>query len=211
MSLVQLCIIAIVAALIGSAVGYLAQEWLLRALEGLLRANLPPPDWLPLGLGFITAIALLAGFALPPLLQLSRVPAIRVLRRDMEPPPPVLWLAFGPAIAAVIFLVWWVVRDARLFVGFTVGLTVFTAVLALAGWAMVRLAGSMRGSVGVSWRYGIAIESSTRRKRGADRRLRSRHHGLVTARRRSQRSAHRLATKSSRESPEFLFHQYSTR
>jgi putative ABC transport system permease protein len=162
MSLVQLCIIAVVAALIGSGIGFLAQEWLLRALEGLLRANLPPPDWLPLGLGFLTAIALLAGFALPPLLQLSRVPAIRVLRRDMEPPPPVVWLAFGPAIAAVVFLVWWVVRDARLFAGFTIGLTIFTAVLAVAGWAMVRLAGSMRGTVGVSWRYGIANLSRRR-------------------------------------------------
>jgi putative ABC transport system permease protein len=162
MSLVQLCIIAVVAALIGSGIGFLAQEWLLRALEGLLRANLPPPDLLPLGLGFLTAIALLAGFALPPLLQLSRVPAIRVLRRDMEPPPPVVWLAFGPAIAAVVFLVWWVVRDARLFAGFTIGLTIFTAVLAVAGWAMVRLAGSMRGTVGVSWRYGIANLSRRR-------------------------------------------------
>lgn len=161
-SLIQLCIIAVVAALIGSAVGYLAQEWLLQALQGLLRADLPPPDLVPLGLGFLTAIALLAGFALPPLLQLSRVPAIRVLRRDMGPPPPVVWLAFGPAIAAVVFLVWWVVRDAKLFAGFIVGLAAFTAVLALAGWALVRLAGSMRGSVGVSWRYGIANLSRRR-------------------------------------------------
>ena len=161
-SLVQLCLIAIAAALLGSAIGYLAQEWLLRALQGLLRAELPSPDLVPLGLGFLTSIALLAGFALPPLLQLSRVPAIRVLRRDMGPPPPVVWLAFGPAIAAVTFLVWWVVRDPRLFFGFVIGLTIFTAVLALAGWALVRLAGSMRGSVGVSWRYGIANLSRRR-------------------------------------------------
>lgn len=161
-SLIQLCVIAIAAALIGAAVGYLAQEWLLRALKGLLQTNLPPPDLVPLGLGFLTSIALLAGFALPPLLQLSRVPAIRVLRRDMGPPPPVVWLAFGPAIMAVIFLVWWVVRDLRLFAGFTTGLVVFTAVLASAGWALVRLAGSMRGSVGVSWRYGVANLSRRR-------------------------------------------------
>jgi putative ABC transport system permease protein len=80
----------------------------------------------------------------------------------MGPPPPVVWLAFGPAIAAVVFLVWWVVRDPRLFVGFVIGLSLFTAVLALAGWGLVRIAGAMRGSVGVSWRYGIANLSRRR-------------------------------------------------
>ena len=161
-SLIQLLLIAVAAALLGAGFGYLAQEWLLRALQDFLRADLPPPDLVPLGLGFLTSIALLAGFALPPLLQLSRVPAIRVLRRDMGPPPPVVWLAFGPAIAAVVFLVWWVVRDPRLFVGFVIGLSLFTAVLALAGWGLVRIAGAMRGSVGVSWRYGIANLSRRR-------------------------------------------------
>ena len=161
-SLLQLCIIAIAAALLGAALGFLAQEWLLRALQGLLRAELPPPDLVPLGLGFLTSVALLAGFALPPLLQLSRVPAIRVLRRDVGPPSPAVWFAFGPAVAAVAFLVWWVVRDPRLFFGFIGGLALFTAVLALAGWLLVRLAGAMRGSVGVSWRYGIANLSRRR-------------------------------------------------
>ena len=161
-SLLQLCLIAIVAALLGSACGYLAQEWLLRALQGLLQADLPPPDLVPIGLGFLTSIALLAGFALPPLLQLSRVPAIRVLRRDIGPPSPVVWLAFGPAVAAVILLVWWVVRDLLVFLGFVLGLAFFIALLAVAGWLLVRAAGALRGSVGVSWRYGIANLSRRR-------------------------------------------------
>jgi putative ABC transport system permease protein len=161
-SLLQLLIIALAAAALGSALGFLAQQWLLKALQGLLVAELPPPDLVPLVLGLLTSVALLAGFALPPLLQLSRVPAIRVLRRDMEPPPPVIWLAFGPAVAAVVFLVWYVVRDPRIFFGFVIGLAAFTTVLALAGWALVRIAGSLRGTVGVSWRYGIANLSRRR-------------------------------------------------
>ena len=161
-SLLQLLIIALAAAALGSALGFLAQQWLLKALQGLLVAELPPPDLVPLVLGLLTSVALLAGFALPPLLQLSRVPAIRVLRRDMEPPPPVIWLAFGPAVAAVVFLVWYVGRDPRIFFGFVIGLAAFTTVLALAGWALVRIAGSLRGTVGVSWRYGIANLSRRR-------------------------------------------------
>ncbi len=161
-SLTQLFIIALIAATIGSLGGFLAQEWLLRTLKGLIAADLPPPDLLPVAVGFVTAIAMLAGFALPRLLQLARVPAIRVLRRDVEPPPPLLWLAFGPAVLAVVAIIYWVVRDTTLFFGFVIGLTVFIAVLALAGLALVRLASALRGSVGVSWRYGLANLSRRR-------------------------------------------------
>lgn len=161
-SLSQLLLIALLAAALGSLGGYLAQEWLLRTLKGLLVADLPPPDLLPVALGFATSIAMLAGFALPPLLQLVRVPAIRVLRRDVEPPPPLLWFAFAPAIVAIVGIIAWVVRDATLLVGFLVGLTAFITVLALAGLLLVRLASALRGSVGVSWRYGLANLSRRR-------------------------------------------------
>lgn len=161
-SLLQLLSIAVVAALLGSAVGYVAQQWLISALRELIQAELPAPDLAPLGLGFLTAVAVLAGFALPPLLQLSRVPAIRVLRRDVGPPPPLLWLAFGPAVLAVAFLIWWVTRDLRLFTGFVVGLAGFLLLLAAAGALLVRLAAGLRGSVGVSWRYGVANLSRRR-------------------------------------------------
>lgn len=161
-SLVQLFALALVAAAIGSAFGYLAQEWLAHALRGLLNAVLPPAEWTPVAIGFLTAIAVLAGFALPPLLQLSRVPAIRVLRRDVGPPPALLLLAFGPAVLAIVFLVYWVLRDWTLFFAFVGGLAVFLAVLAVAGAGLVQVAASLRTNVGVAWRYGIANLSRRR-------------------------------------------------
>jgi putative ABC transport system permease protein len=161
-SVLQLLVIAIAASIVGSAVGFLAQEWLLRAIRGLFNTELPPADMKPLAVGFITAIAVLAGFALPPLLQLSRVPTIRVLRRDVGPPPPLVMLAFGPAVFAVVFLVYWVVRDVFLFIWFTVGLAAFLLLLAGAGALLVTFAARMRGSVGVAWRYGVANLSRRR-------------------------------------------------
>jgi putative ABC transport system permease protein len=162
-TLLQLLAIALLAAVIGSAIGYLAQEWLVRTLRGLLtNAELPPASLVPIGIGFMTAIAVLTGFALPPLLQLSRVPAIRVLRRDVGPPPPLMVLAFGPAVAVVVLLIYWVVLDWKLFFGFTAGLAGFILALTLAGALLVYLAGRLRGSVGVSWRYGVANLSRRR-------------------------------------------------
>jgi putative ABC transport system permease protein len=161
-SLLQLIVIAFVAAVAGSGVGFLAQEWLLRALKDLINTQLPPASLLPLGLGFIAAIALLVGFALPSLLQLARVPTIRVLRRDVGPPPTLVLLAFGPAVAVIALLIYWVVRDVKLFLEFTLGLAGFIALVAGAGWLLVHLAGRLRGSVGVAWRYGVANLSRRR-------------------------------------------------
>lgn len=161
-SILQLMMVAVVATIAGSLLGFVAQEWLARTIRGLLNSNLPPADFKPLLIGFITAVAVLAGFALPPLLQLARVPAIRVLRRDIGPPPAFVLLAFGPAVLAVCFLIYWVVRDTWLFAWFTIGLVGFLALLSLAGAVLVALAGRLRGSVGVAWRYGVANLSRRR-------------------------------------------------
>jgi putative ABC transport system permease protein len=162
-SVLQLLALALMAALAGAALGFLAQEWLLRTIRGLLAiTELPAVSLTPLAIGFVTAVAVLAGFALPPLLQLARVPALRVLRRDVGPPPPLVLLAFGPALAVVLLLIYWVVPEVRLFLYFTAGLALFLAVLTVAGSLLVRLAGVMRGRVGVAWRYGVANLSRRR-------------------------------------------------
>ena len=163
LSLLQLLALAVLASLIGAALGFLAQEWLLRTIRGLLAVtDLPPPSALPLALGFLTALAVLAGFALPPLIQLQRVPALRVLRRDVGPPPPLVLLAFGPAVLVVLGLIAWVVRDRHLFLYLAAGLAGFLALLALAGGGLVLLAGRLRGRVGVAWRFGVANLSRRR-------------------------------------------------
>ena len=118
--------------------------------------------WLPIGIGFITALAVLAGFALPPVLQLSRVPALRVLRRDVGPPPPLVILAFGPAVLVVLLLVYWTVPEPKLFAYFTAGLAAFVLALTAAGLLLVYLAGRLRGRVGVAWRFGVANLSRRR-------------------------------------------------
>ncbi len=209
-SLVQLTMVGLLAAMLGSLLGFGAQAWLVKALAGLLRGDLPPPGLAPLGIGFLTAIAVLGGFALPPLLQLSRTPALRVLRRDVGPPQPLVVLAFGPAVIAIAFLIYWVLRDQRTAIVFVVGLSAFVVVVALAGWLLVRLTTRFRGGVGRV----LAIRHrqprpAAHRERGAAHGVRARHHDAAVARGGAQRPAQRLAAQPARRHAELLLHQHS--
>jgi putative ABC transport system permease protein len=65
-------------------------------------------------------------------------------------------LAFGPAVLAIVFLIYWVTRDFKIFAAFALGLTGFVLVVAGSGWLLVKLTTRLRHGVGVSWRYGIA-------------------------------------------------------
>jgi putative ABC transport system permease protein len=155
-TLTQLVAVALITSAIGTLVGLLAQfglEWLLR---DLVRGDLPPPTadvaWLGLG----TSVVVLTGFALPPMLQLKRVPPARVLRRNLEPPPLRYAVVYGFAVAAVLALLLWLVRDARLVAYLAAGIGGTFALLGLAGALLVRSLAPFRSSAGVAWRYGLA-------------------------------------------------------
>lgn len=153
---IELALIALIAAVVGSALGYLAQAALAWLLGDLVRADLPPPTLAPAILGAATSLAILVGFALPPMLQLKRVPPARVLRRNLEPPPLRYSVSYGLAVAALLGVLFWLVRDAKLVVYVAIGIAITLAVLYGAGFLLVKLAGRLRGAVGVAWRYGLA-------------------------------------------------------
>jgi len=155
-SIAQLLVLALAATGIGSLAGWLTQEWLVRVLKGLLSANLPQPGPMPVFIGLTMAVAMLAGFALPSLLQLTRVPALRVLRRDAGPPAAAAWVAVTPAVIAVVAVVYGTLGEWLLGSWFVAALAGAIMVLALAGWSLVRTAARCRGGTGVAWRYGVA-------------------------------------------------------
>ena len=156
LSLAQLVFIALAATAVGAAIGWVAQTWLLAAVKDMISAELPPASWRPVAIGLATALLLLLGFALPPILQLARVPAIRILRRDIGPPPLTVLLSFGPAVLAVGVLILWVTDDPRQSGIFLLALLAISLVLALAGAALVSASRLLRGRVGVAWRFGVA-------------------------------------------------------
>ena len=75
--------VGLVAGLLGVALGYGVHGVFVQLLAGLVSAELPPARIWPALHGMGVALTLLLAFGLPPVLQLARVPALRVMRRDM--------------------------------------------------------------------------------------------------------------------------------
>ena len=155
-SVLELMLIGLLAGIAGTLIGFAAQAGIGVLLRDLIRGELPPPTWDAAWLGVMTSVLMLIGFALPPLLQLRRVPPGRVLRRDLEPPPLRYVTVYGFALAALVGLLAWLLRDVKL-LSYVLAATFATfLVLILAGWLLVWLLSGLRGSVGVAWRYGMA-------------------------------------------------------
>jgi putative ABC transport system permease protein len=152
----QLLLVGLLGVLIGSAVGYGAQELLTLMLGDMLEGDLPRAGLAPVGLACGAAVVLLAGFALPSLIQLRNTPPLKVLRHDAMPPPPSRWLVAGLSLAAVAALLYRAVPDAPMLAIVLGGLLCVGAALYLAGRLLVALMGRSRGGVGVAWRYGLA-------------------------------------------------------
>jgi len=72
-----------VASFLGVLLGYGVHHAFIWLLAGLVDAQLPPSSFAPALLGLGMGLTLLLAFGLPPVLQLAKVPAMRVIRRDM--------------------------------------------------------------------------------------------------------------------------------
>ncbi|HEY3654807.1 MAG TPA: FtsX-like permease family protein [Steroidobacteraceae bacterium] len=155
-SIIELSLLAIAAVAAGALLGYLAQSGLAWLLRDLIRTELPAASLAPLPIALVTVMAMLIGFALPPLLQLKSTPPGRVLRKTVTAPPLRFGLSYVFALAALFAILWSLVRDTELVVSVLAGVLGVGVVLTGAGYALVRLTGRLRGGVGVAWRYGLA-------------------------------------------------------
>lgn len=161
----QVLLIGLLGSVVGVALGWVAQLALMELAAGLLTIDdLPGTRPLAAWTGIGTGLVVLAGFALPPLLPLRKVPPARVLRRDLDPPPLAAWLAYGAAVAAVGALLLVQTRDLELTAWIAAGFAFAAALLVVGAWVLLKLLGRLRGRVGVAWRYGIANIARRRRE-----------------------------------------------
>jgi putative ABC transport system permease protein len=128
----EFALLGAIACVLGALLGYGAQAGLGAALANIIRAELPLASGLPALHGALVGLALLLGFALPPLLQLKDIPAVRVMRRELDAPRPNTVIAYAAGLATVCALLVWQAGDLKLGVyvvgGFAAALVVFFAV-----------------------------------------------------------------------------------
>lgn len=151
----QLLTLGLLASLAGALLGWLAQFGLFRLLAGLLPGEIPSGGLQPALVGMATGLVALSGFALPPLAALGRVPPLRVLRRDLLPPPLATWLVYAIALLALGLIMWWLSLDILLTLALLGGGLI--AALALGGLWLWLLRGLRRllADAGLTWRLGL--------------------------------------------------------
>ncbi len=155
-SVLQLFILAVAGGAIGALLGYFSQLGLAWLMRDMIGQELPPPGFQPAVLGFVTALSILAGFALPDLAQMGKTPPLRVLRQDIDPPPLRYGMSWIAGVAAVLALLLWIMRDSQLVLTIFAGTALTFLALGLTGWLLVWSLQGFRGAAGVAWRYGLA-------------------------------------------------------
>jgi putative ABC transport system permease protein len=140
---------------LGALAGYGAQSAIAAALADLIRAELPAPRPWPALQGFLVGLVLLLGFALPPLLQLRNVPAVRVIRRETGAPQSNVLVAYGLGLALLAALLVWQAGDAKIGLYVVGGFAVAVAVFFVVAWGALLALSRVRVK-SRRLRYGLA-------------------------------------------------------
>ena len=146
--------------LLGSTIG-VAIAWALSFviggwLAGALGIAVPSSGLMPIVAGYAVGLTVLVAFAVPPVLGLRRVPALRVLRRDLDIREPSAIALTLLALGGFSALLWWQADSPALAGAMLGGLVATFAVLALLGFALVRGVALLRPRLRGPWRYGLA-------------------------------------------------------
>ena len=146
--------------LIGSSLGvalafglqWVVADW----LTASLKLAIPVAGWGPVLEGFGVGLTVLLAFGVPPVLALRRVPALRVLRRDLDPTEPSAWLVALAGLSGLALLIGWKAGSVELGTAMLVGILATLAVLAGLAWLLIALLRRVRSRLRGPWRYGLA-------------------------------------------------------
>ena len=131
-------LVGLVASVAGAALGFAVHYGFVLLLAGLVKTALPAPSLWPALFGLGVGLTLLLGFGLPPVLQLARVPALRVIRRDVGALRPASLAVLGAGTLGFIALL--MAASSDLMLGFVAvgGFAAAVALFAGLAWLAVR-------------------------------------------------------------------------
>ncbi len=151
----QFLLVGIVTSILACALGWLAQNALFHLLGHLLPARIAAPGILAVVFGFLTGLAILFGFALPPLLRLKHVSPLRALRRDLEPLPVRSWLVYGLAMTLIALMTWRYAEDLKMTIIIIGGGLLITLLLGGLVYALLVQSRQILPKLSLNWRFGL--------------------------------------------------------
>ena len=136
--LIEFAFVGLLASTAGVALGFAVHYVFVYLLAGLVNAGLPAATGWPALFGVGVGFTLLMGFGLPPVLQLSQVPPLRVIRRDVGALKPASIAVLGAGAIGFVALLLAVSSDLQLGLIAVGGFAAAVAVFAVLSWLAVQ-------------------------------------------------------------------------
>jgi putative ABC transport system permease protein len=152
----ELFLLGIAASTIGIALAWMLQAVLGSWLASSMGVTLPMPGYGPVLAGIAICFVVLLAFAVPPVLALRKVPALRVLREDIPVNEPSAWLVGLLGLSGLAALLWWQASSPVLGSIILAGILVTVLILAVVAWLLLKLLSRVRKNLSGPWRYGLA-------------------------------------------------------
>jgi putative ABC transport system permease protein len=131
--------VGLLASAAGVLIGFAVHHVFIWLLAGLVAAALPAASAWPALFGVGVGLTLLLAFGLPPVLQLARVPPLRVIRRDLGALKPASIAVLAAGTIGFVALLLAVASDLRLGLIAVGGFAAAVALFAAASWLAVQL------------------------------------------------------------------------
>lgn len=152
----ELMLLGLGASVVGVALAFAMQWGVGLWLARKLALSIPPAGLLPALHGLALGLVVLLAFGAPPVLALRRVPALRVLRRDLDAAEPSAWAVGGLGLATLGGLLWWKAGSPMLGIAMLVGVVATLAALAALALGLILAVRALRTRLRGPLRYGLA-------------------------------------------------------
>lgn len=139
----QTMLIAFFSALVGIALGFLAQFGLAYLAGSLFLEALPPVNSIPALVGLVASIVMMLAVVLPHAWQMRQLTTINILRRETLVQPMSAQAKFLPAVLVMCAMIFWQANDVKIALATILAILVLCVVIAGLAYVVVYLSGGL--------------------------------------------------------------------
>ena len=136
---IQTLLIAFFSALVGIALGFLAQFGLAYLAGSLFLEELPPVSGMPALIGLVASIAMMFAVVLPHGWQMRRLTTMNILRRETLTQPISAQAKFLPAALVMCLMVFWQAQNAKIAISTILAILGLCLIITGFAYGLVRL------------------------------------------------------------------------